>query len=223
MLTRHEEKYIISYRQYLQLLQRARHLLTADEHGDGGTYTITSIYYDDPADTGLSEKLDGLKLHSKFRVRTYDYNTAFVRLERKDKLGILTNKRSARIRWEQLAQLTQPHFWERLDGEARDLLQQMQSSQQRPVVAVRYVRDAFCHAGSDFRLTFDRELEALPPDADALCDPDFRGIPVLGAGDVVMEVKYGSCQPAFMRRLTAVQAQQLSLSKYALCRVKIGV
>lgn len=222
MLTRHEEKYILTYPQYIELISRARQVLSPDDHGENGTYTITSIYYDDPMDTGLYEKLDGLKLHSKFRARTYDYNTGFVRLERKDKLGILTKKISAVVDWELLPQLTTPGSWEQFDGTARELLQQMQSSQQQPVVAVRYERDAFFHEASDFRLTFDRNLEALPPDTEALSNPDFTGIPVLPTGNVVMEVKYGAYLPAFARKLTRVKAQQLSLSKYALCRIRLG-
>ena len=218
MLTRHEEKYILTYRQYLLLRQRALEALTPDSHGTNGTYTITSLYYDDPEDTGLYEKRDGLALHSKFRARTYDFDPGLVRLERKDKQGILTNKLSASVPWQQLPLLTQPGIWEQADGAARQLLQQMQAKALRPAVAVRYTRDAFFHLGSDFRLTFDRELEAIPPDISALTDPGFRGIPVLAPGNVVMEIKYGSFLPAFARRLTQVRAQQLSLSKYALCR-----
>lgn len=221
MLSRHEEKYILTYRQYLQLRSRAREVLTPDKHGDAGTYTITSIYYDDPEDTGLYEKLDGLALHSKFRVRTYDYDTGFVRLERKDKLGILTNKISAVIGWPQLPLLTEPGAWEQAEGDVRALMQQMQSRSMRPVVAVRYVRDAFYHPGSDLRLTFDRDLEALPADESALSNPEFVGVPVMTPGSVVMEIKYGSCMPVFARKLTRVQAPQLSLSKYALCRVRV--
>lgn len=218
MLTRHEEKYILTYRQYLALRQRALQALTPDSHGANGTYTITSIYYDDPEDTGLYEKLDGLAFHSKFRARVYDYDTGLVRLERKDKQGILTNKLSAAIGWEQLTQLTRPGAWEQQEGAARELAQQMQAKSLRPVVAVRYTRDAFYHPGSDFRLTFDRELEALPPDIAALSDPNFRGLPVLAPGEVVMEIKYGCFLPSFARKLTRVNAPQLSLSKYALCR-----
>lgn len=221
MLSRHEEKYILTYRQYLLLRQRALQTLTPDSHGDTGTYTITSIYYDDPEDTGLYEKLDGLAFHSKFRARTYDYDTGFLRLERKDKHGIMTNKISSVIAWEQLDAVTQPGAWECTEGAARELVQQMQAKALQPVVAVRYIRDAFYHAGSDLRLTFDRELEALPPDVQALSNPDFRGIPVLGPGSVVMEIKYGSYLPGFLRKLTRVRAPQLSLSKYALCREKL--
>lgn len=221
MLSRHEEKYILTYRQYLVLRQRAMQVLTPDAHGSAGTYTITSIYYDDPEDTGLYEKLDGLAFHSKFRARTYDYDTGFVRLERKDKQGIMTNKLSSVIDWQQLPLVTQPGAWAYTEGSTRELMQQMQAKALQPVVAVRYIRDAFYHPGSDLRLTFDRELEAIPPDAQALSDPDFRGIPVLEPGNVVMEIKYGSYLPSFLRKLTRVQAPQLSLSKYALCRNKL--
>lgn len=221
MLSRHEEKYILTYRQYLLLRQRALQVLTPDAHGSAGTYTITSIYYDDPLNTALDEKLDGLAFHSKFRARTYDYDTGFVRLERKDKQGILTNKISSVIPWQQLPLVTQPGAWEQVEGATRELLQQMQAKGLQPVVAVRYIRDAFYHTGSDLRLTFDRELEAIPPDPQALRDPDFHGIPVLEPGSVVMEIKYGSYLPTFLRKLTRVRAPQLSLSKYALCREKL--
>lgn len=221
MLSRHEEKYILNYRQYLLLRQRATQVLTADDHGDNGTYTITSVYYDDLEDTGLYEKLDGLALHSKFRVRTYDYDTGFVRLERKDKRGIMTKKISSVIDWEKVPSLTEPGAWELAGGATRELMQQMQAKALQPVVGVRYVRDAFYHSGSDLRLTFDRNLEAIPPDVQALCDPHFCGIPALEPGSVIMEIKYGSYLPAFLRKMTRVQAPQLSFSKYALCREKM--
>ena len=105
--------------------------------------------------------------------------------------------------------------------EASELMQQMQAKALQPVVGVRYVRDAFYHSGSDLRLTFDRNLEAIPPDVQALCDPHFCGIPALEPGSVIMEIKYGSYLPAFLRKMTRVQAPQLSFSKYALCREKM--
>ena len=218
MLNRHEEKYILTYAQYAMLRQRALQALQPDPHGDGGTYTITSVYFDDPQDTGLYEKLDGLALHSKFRVRTYDHSDRFIKLERKDKKGIMTQKISASISPSQLDLLTEPGAWEQFAGTARELVQQMQAKAYRPVVTVRYTRDAFYHPGSDFRLTFDRNIEVIPPDAKALVDGSVHGIPALDPGSVVMEIKYGAYLPAFARKLTYIQAPQLSLSKYALCR-----
>lgn len=222
MLSRHEEKYILTYAQYALLRQRAIQVLQPDSHGENGTYTITSLYFDDPEDTGLYEKLDGLALHSKFRVRTYDSSDRFIKLERKDKQGILTQKISAPIQKDQLALLTQSGAWDQFSGTARDLVQQLQAKAFRPVVAIRYTRDAYYYPGSDFRLTFDRNIEAIPPDARALSDATLQGIPAIEPGSVVMEIKYGSHIPAFARKLTRVQAPQLSLSKYALCREQLG-
>lgn len=218
MLSRHEEKYILTYAQYAVLYQRALQVLHPDEHGENGTYTITSLYFDDPVDSALAEKLDGLKLHSKFRLRTYDYASDFIKLERKDKQGILTQKITAAVTRQQLPLLTRSGDWEQLEGDARSLLQQMQAKACRPVVGVRYIRDAFFHPGSDFRLTFDRQLETLPPDPECLFREDFRGAPVLPPGSVIMEIKYGDRIPKFAGKLTRVRAPQLSLSKYALCR-----
>jgi hypothetical protein len=220
MLSRHEEKYILTYAQYAILRQRAAQVLHPDSHGDHGTYTLTSLYFDDPEDTGLYEKLDGLPLHSKFRLRTYDCDGSFIKLERKDKKGILTHKLTATVSREQLPLLTQPGNLEAFQGDAQSLYAQLQQKACRPKVAVRYVRDAFYHPGSDLRLTFDRNLEALPPNETALFDPDFRGVPVTDG--VIMEIKYGKYLPTFLRKLTRVNAPQLSLSKYALCRAQIG-
>lgn len=217
MASRHEEKYLIDYRQYLMLRQRAMQLLTPDEHGDMGSYVITSLYYDDPFDHALDEKLDGLPEHSKFRVRTYDYSENYIKLERKDKFGILTKKQDVRITREQIPALEMP-CQDLFTREGEALVAQMRAAALRPAVIVRYRRDAFYHAGSDFRLTFDTELEAAMPDPEALFDPAFKGVPVLDGNCVVMEIKYGDRIPTFARKLTNVNCKQLSVSKYALCR-----
>ena len=208
-MERHEEKYIIDYAQYAVLKARAEKVLTPDPHGQNGSYTITSVYYDDPMDTALLEKLDGLARHTKFRLRTYDFSDAVIRLERKVKEGILTQKQTAVVSREQLASI------DRLEGE---LSVQMRGL--RPAVTVRYRRDAYQYPGTDLRLTFDTDLRALPADMATLFDPSYCGIPVLEGNQVIMEIKYGTYLPSFLRTLTAVPSQQLSVSKYALCREK---
>ena len=208
-MQRHEEKYIIDYAQYAVLKARAEKVFTPDPHGKNGSYVITSLYYDDPMDTALLEKLDGLARHTKFRLRTYDFSDKIIRLERKVKEGILTEKASVIVSREQMAAL------ERLD---HYLTAQMRGLQ--PAVTVRYRRDAYLYPGTDLRLTFDTDLRVLPPDMTALFDPSYGGVPVLEGSQVIMEIKYGGFLPAFLRTLTAAPSQQLSVSKYALCREK---
>ena len=219
MASRHEEKYIIDYRDYALLLHRARQLLTPDPNSADGSYVITSLYLDDPYDHALLEKLDGLPEHRKFRIRTYDYASSPIKLERKDKHGILTKKATASLTAEQLPLLFQPSGPEdAFSPPASKLAAQIRSEGLQPSVVVRYRRDAFTFGGSDLRLTFDTCLEAIRPDRNALFDPQITGVPVLSGQDVVMEIKYGSYCPAFIRTLTDVSATQLSVSKYALCR-----
>lgn len=219
MLSRHEEKYIIDYRQYVLLKNRAMQVLTPDDNAVDGSYIITSLYFDDPRDHALDEKLDGLPEHSKFRLRTYDYSDGVIKLERKDKHGIMTQKIAASVTREQLYRLSEGNIEPAaFAGTAYDLAVQMRDQVLRPTVAVRYRRDAFYYPGTDLRLTFDTRLEAIRPDPEALFDPHITGIPVLQETDVIMEIKYGSHLPSFLRKLTGVNCKQLSVSKYALCR-----
>ena len=219
MATRHEEKYIIDYRQYAVMKNRAMALMTPDSHGINGCYTINSLYYDDLKDTALLEKLDGLPEHRKFRVRTYDYSDRVINLERKDKRGILTEKFSASLPADQIGLLDlgtlQPE-----DAEAGwyDLAAQMHRAGLRPAVVVRYERDAFFLEGTDLRLTFDKNLEAIVPDDRALFDPHMGGLPAISRGSVIMEIKYGDRVPSLIRTMTNFSSKQLSVSKYALCR-----
>lgn len=224
MPSRHEEKYIITYRQYLMLKERAMQVLTPDPHGQDGSYLINSLYFDDRLDHALDEKLDGLPDHSKFRIRAYDLSPEFIKLEKKDKHGILTQKQDARINWEQAAMLSNGQFdLADFEGEAYELAAQMQSAGLIPTVVVRYRRDAFYFEGTDARLTFDTELEAISPDPLALFSKKITGLPVLDRNSVIMEIKYGDYIPTFLRKLTAVSCTQLSVSKYALCREKFMI
>jgi len=219
MAERHEEKYFITYHQYTLLKDRAVQTMTPDIHGENGSYVITSLYYDDPLQTALLEKLDGLAKHTKFRLRTYDSQNSMIRLERKIKQGIMTQKKSAEVSLEQLPFLGLPDYdLEKFDGAAFQLVTQMIAEGMRPATTVRYKRDAFCFPGTDVRLTFDRDLEVLPGEPQMLFRKDAVGRPVLDKNTVIMEIKYGSYIPEFVRVLTEIPTKQLSVSKYALCR-----
>ena len=221
MAVRHEEKYIIDYKQYLILRHRAMQILKPDPHSQNGSYVITSLYFDDPLNTALYEKLDGLPEHSKFRIRTYDFSDRFIKLERKDKHGVLTQKDDAPITRQQIPLLNGTATpLDQFVDDAHELAVQIHAKGLQPKVSVRYRRDAFFHEGSDFRLTFDTELEAIGPDAESLFDVNVRGLPVLDGNSVIMEIKYGAYIPNFARKITNVPTRQLSVSKYQLCREK---
>ena len=77
---RHEWKHPVNGSDLRELRGRLRRGLRPDPHaGPGGRYKIRSLYFDDPGDTALREKLDGVDRRTKFRVRYYnvDENTSF--------------------------------------------------------------------------------------------------------------------------------------------------
>lgn len=219
MMERHEEKYLLSYCQYVLLKEKAAALLTPDSHGKNGSYTVTSLYYDDPMDTALLEKQDGLARHTKFRLRTYDHCGDFIRLEKKVKEGVLTQKQTVRVTAGEIQKLGRDITG--FSEEIYPLALEMHSGGLRPAVTVQYRRDAYLFPGTDLRLTFDYDLRVLPADKRALFEKDIPGIPVLDGNAVIMEIKYGGYIPNFVRYFTAMAESQLSVSKYALCREKM--
>lgn len=82
---RHELKYLISYGQKADLNLRLAPLLEQDSHARGGCYMIRSLYFDDYWNTAYQEKVDGVLMRKKYRIRIYDYSDRVIKLERKRK------------------------------------------------------------------------------------------------------------------------------------------
>ncbi len=219
MATRHEEKFIIDYKEYLRLRARAEGAMEVDPHAGEEGYLITSLYYDDRFDSALDEKLDGVRVHTKYRVRTYNSDPSFIRLERKVKRGIMTEKHTVRLEGTELPILCDPgRDLAVLNGRNAVMALEMRAKGLIPAVIVRYRRDAFVYPGTDTRLTFDTNVEALPPDYSLLFEEEHPGIPAMPRDQVIMEVKYGEYLPQFVRKISACCSKQLSVSKYAICR-----
>lgn len=96
MQLRHEFKHYINYSDYLVLRQKLKMIMKADEHVcDSNEHTIRSLYFDNLYDKALREKIDGIKTREKFRIRIYNNNDDYVKLEKKSKINRLCHKQSA--------------------------------------------------------------------------------------------------------------------------------
>ncbi len=217
MAERREEKYLISLAEYSIIANRIKSLLSPDENSENGKYSICSLYFDDVFDTALAEKEDGNSVHIKYRIRTYDGNKKLIRLERKTKRGIVTEKYSAKLTEEELDLI--------LSGKAVDensecfgLVSEMRSKAFRPAISVRYDREAYVMPSLGIRVTFDFSVDSLPPDKETLFGKSERALPAVTRDQVIMEIKYSERCPAFIRKACSCSGMQLSVSKYALCR-----
>ncbi len=217
MAERREEKYLINYAEYSVISSRIRSLLQPDKNGNNGRYSICSMYFDDAFDSALAEKEDGNAVHIKFRVRTYDGSNKFIRLERKTKRGTVTEKHSARITEAELDKIISGAPIDE-ESECFGLVSEMRAKAFKPAISVRYDREAYVMPSLGVRVTFDINVDSLPPDKETLFGDTRRALPAINRGEIVMEIKYSERCPAFIRKACATKSAQLSVSKYALCR-----
>ena len=80
---RHEWKHEISDCDRLVLRQRLSAVMQLDPHAIDGKYFIRSLYFDNGTDKALREKLDGINIREKFRIRYYNHDISVIHLEKK--------------------------------------------------------------------------------------------------------------------------------------------
>lgn len=218
---RHEFKHQISPGEDLVLSQRLRKLFPHDKYaGPGGSYRITSLYFDTPYDSAYKEKLDGVDNREKFRLRYYGTDTSFIRLEKKFKRKGLCGKRSVSLIQDQAEKILRGDY-EFLLKSADPLLIELYSKIRgkglRPKTIVCYDREAFVYAPGNVRITLDRNLYTGLGSIDFL-NTEIKGIKAMDASRV-LEVKYDEFLPELVRMAVQVPGRQAgACSKYALCR-----
>lgn len=102
---RHELKYIINSGYYHILRSRLKAAMKPDPHGEEGVYRITSLYFDDVFRTAYNDKLLGLDVRKKYRIRYYGLSPSVIRLEVKEKKGEMVCKRSVPLNYEEYGRL----------------------------------------------------------------------------------------------------------------------
>lgn len=219
---RHELKYCIDRGSYLALRQRLRTVMKPDSHaGADGRYTIHSIYFDNADDKALREKLSGVSRREKWRIRWYNDDLSFIRLEKKLKRDTLCRKLSAPLTEAECRALAGGKTdWmaEHSAPLVRELYSKCRSQQLRPRVLVSYVREAYVYDLGNVRVTFDSELRTSLYHHDLL-----DGTEGICAGETaeycVLEVKYDAFLPDIIRLLLQCgTARQQAFSKYGACR-----
>lgn len=215
---RHELKYLLTPIQYALLRDRIKWLLEPDVNGsDSGEYFIRSIYFDSPDRRALREKQSGVNERRKYRIRFYNGNTGYCRLECKEKNGTRIQKLSFPLTQAQAKALV---AGENIDcGDGDTLLRRMgllvKSEGYEPVVTVDYVREAYVSPVSDLRVTFDKKIAWGPVEG---CFEHERYLSNIYGEQVVLEVKYNEYLPEHISRvLESVGPVQTAASKYVAC------
>ena len=221
MKFRHEFKHEISEFDFLVLKAKLDATLIPDRNGDNGTYLIRSLYFDNLFDTALREKIDGVNCREKFRIRGYDKDDSFLKLEKKSKINGLCNKVSARITAQETADIIAGNI-DFMECHPAPLMQElflkMKNKGLEPKTIVEYTRSAYTYPAGNIRITLDYDIRTGLSGTDFL-NPDCVTIP---AGDkvIILEVKWDEYIPDFVKVLVQLDGRRASAySKYGACRV----
>lgn len=222
MKPRHEYKIQLHYADYVMLRNRLRKMLTPDAHADkNGEYSVRSLYFDTPRDAALREKIDGVNHRDKFRIRIYNCDPSFIQLEKKSKHNGLCYKQSEIISQAQARSIIDGDIGWLRESESPlfvDLYSRMLGQVLRPKTVVDYIREPFCYAPGNVRITLDRCIRSGLYSTD-LFNPE---IPVVQAEPrlIILEVKYDEFLPSHIQRIVQMDSRNASAcSKYALCRI----
>lgn len=221
MKYRHEWKHEINYADMLTLRQRLSAVTKRDAHTTDGKYDIRSLYFDNLDDKALREKIDGVNIREKFRIRYYNGDPSFINLEKKSKVNGLCLKDSARLSKQQAQAIADGSYsWMMKSGVPliEELYTKMMKQGLRSKTIVDYTREPFVFAPGNVRVTLDYNIRTGLYCTDFL-NPTSVTIPAVD-GTIILEVKWDEYLPDIIRDAVRLDNRRVdAFSKYAVCRI----
>ena len=220
MKYRHELKYIISSSQAEILKQRLGMVMSIDANSknEDHTYLIRSLYFDDIYSTSYDEKLDGILYRKKYRIRIYNGDDKFIRLECKYKHNNMTSKKQARLTKEECLNLIEGKDFTSDNELVNTFIGEMKTKHLIPSVIVDYIRVAYTYPVSTVRITFDSKIKSGRYNYN-LFEKNEAFTNVIDDNLVVLEVKFDEVLPSHIALiLETIPSYRQAVSKFALCR-----
>jgi len=223
-VARHELKYYISRSDYEYAHALLSELMHHDSHQiEKEGYFIRSLYFDDMMENSVEEKLAGVEHRDKYRLRIYEFDQNWAKLERKRKNGNYVQKSTGVITRKEAEELIQGNHDILLNYKVHNLNSiyfDFKRKFLRPVVIVDYIRDVYMLDYNDIRITFDKHLRANDQNLD-LFNPEIITEPLQRDEVIIMEIKFNHFLPPWFKDfLRFDSAMSSAISKYCQCRMK---
>jgi len=219
---RHELKFKISNSAAEVLKYKLSLIMQTDSNAfyDDGSYLIKSLYFDNLDSKSYNEKMDGILYRKKYRIRMYNDDESFIRLEKKMKHNNYTAKEQMLISKDIYSKIVKGKINEidNASGLLLEFLNDMRTKGIIPSIIVYYHRTAFTYPISDVRITFDSNIQSGLYNYDLLA----KDTPVFNVdekGKQVLEVKFNEVLPLHIANiLNDIPSCREAVSKFALCR-----
>lgn len=214
-----EDKYALPVTVFEELRAKFLNALPVDR---GGTYQVSSVYFDDYWDTCLNNTIDGQPVREKFRVRIYDDCLDTIKLEHKIKKYARIHKDSVLIEENELKKLLYGETLKSEDDVCDAFNCAIATRCLKPKIIVNYQRTAFIYSKGNVRVTFDENLRASKDICKFGCSDLYYDYPKTPFK--VVEVKYDEFLPDFIANLLDCgNMWQSANSKYRICRELYGL
>lgn len=220
---RHELKFYINHSDY----EYARHVLgklmqkDSYQKEDEG-YFIRSLYFDDIANSSVEEKLAGIEFRDKYRLRIYEFDQNWAKLERKRKINDFVNKSSVIITKDESLQMIDGNYdflLNKKGTDAKSIYFDLKRKFYHPVVIVDYIRDVYKMDYNDIRITFDKSTSISTSNLN-LFDKNVNTHSLQRENVIIMEVKFHTCLPSWFKDFLKFEsATSLAISKYCYGRM----
>lgn len=232
-MVKYEHKHLVPLHQLDNLRKALKPYVNLDRYADRNSvkeYTVRSIYFDTKDLDFYNQKLDGLNLRKKIRVRGYDHviEDATVFLEIKKKKGYFIDKRRSPVEYKSLIPLLssgdiKTHICPsdvNTDAtvNAERFLFHVHHLALKPYILIIYEREAYyskCHY--NLRITIDKNIRSqYHASLQTLFENGFN-ISILPK-HCILEIKSEIQYPSWLSQvLGRFHLRQEALSKYAMC------
>lgn len=160
---RHELKHIINYLDYIVLKKRLDKLFDKDNFAkEEGFYIVKSLYFEDVFNSAYKDKINGLNKREKFRIRYYNDDHFFIKLEKKMKINNMTKKISEKITKEEVIKLLNGDTEFLLYSDKKlfiELYSKIKGKLLKPKTIIKYKREPYIFIPGNVRITIDTEIK----------------------------------------------------------------
>lgn len=220
---RHEIKHYINNSDYMAIKSRLRYIMRIDKNAsENNEYKIRSLYFDNLKDKVLMEKINGINHREKFRIRFYNDDYSFIKLEKKSKINGLCSKESELISKEECERI--------LDGDIEFLREsnkelfiefysKIKGDLLKPKSVVDYTREAYIYRLGNVRITFDKKIRTGIYSTN-IFNNDLPTVEAIDKNILVLEVKFDEFLPELIQDIIQTNERRASaISKYAASRI----
>ena len=201
------------------LKSRLSEVMEIDSHTPPrGRYLIHSLYFDDYKDTSIYTTDSGLSDRFKWRIRYYGDDLSYIILEKKEKKEGRCHKKSCKITIDEYNKIISEDASSLIFETEKKLIKELTIdiliNNYRPKIIIDYERMAYVEEITNVRVTFDMKISASY-ELENFLDGDYQSFYVSPSGVNVLEVKFDSILPSYIRNIIeSYNFKQGSFSKY---------